>query len=217
MEEHTIDAIYILVSNEFEKNRLLYLKNNTPIHLSNYQDKIVYIEPYFKNRDENKLGFLPFNSILKTSEKCLFCTYYKLFETIINNSFKHVLILESDVIFQKNFENILDEIFYEWLNITENPSVIFLGNGCNLKPNIKNKVSKHLYLQNSSKCTDSMLMNLEYVKYVKEFIDKQSVITHPIDHFLNLIFNKTVYGFWIENPIIHQGSQNGTYKSSIQS
>jgi hypothetical protein len=61
-----------------------------------------------------------------------------------------------------------------------------------------------------------MLINIEFVKYIKDFIDKQSIINKPIDHFMNIIFNNDIKGYWIGNPIIHQGSQNGTYTSTIQ-
>lgn len=211
-----IDRIYIIVSQEKEPDRYEYLNRHIPISLKNYQNKVVLYEPYYKNRDEDKIKDINFIEKLKVGEKMLLATYIKLFDEIIEKETGDILILESDVLYANNFSEKLEEYYNEWLKHKKEGSVLFLGNGCNLHPNYNNRISSNLFLQNTSKCTDSMLMDIQSIKIISEYIKKLNIIEKPIDHLLNNIFGKTIYGYWIVYPIIYQGSQNGTYKSSIQ-
>jgi hypothetical protein len=213
-----IDIIYIIVSSEFEKDRLNYLQKYINENFIKYKDSIKYYEPYYKNRDEKLIKEYNYHSKLKIAEKMLFSTYTKMFKEILELKYENILILESDVLFLNDFENRLDEIYNEWISNRKNEvSMIFLGNGCNLIPNENNKISNNLYLQNSSKCTDSMLCSYKCIDYVNNYINKLNIIDKPIDFMLNEILGEKCNGYWIKYPMVIQGSQNGTYKSTIQS
>lgn len=212
-----IDIIYIIVSSEFERERLNYLQIYINENFIVYKDRIKYYEPLYKNRDEELIKDCNYHSKLKTAEKMLFETYIKIFKEILELKYENILILESDVLFFNNFETKLDEIFNEWLTNRKNKaSIVFLGNGCNLYPDEKNKISNNLYLQNSSKCTDSMLCSRESIEYVINYINKLDIIDKPIDYMLDHILGDECNGYWIKYPIVTQGSQNGTYQSTIQ-
>jgi len=212
-----IDIIYIIVSSEFERERLNYLQKYINENFIKYKDRIKYYEPLYKNRDEELIKDCNYHSKLKTAEKMLFETYIKIFKEILELKYENILILESDVLFFNNFETKLDEIFNEWLISRKNKaSMVFLGNGCNLHPDERNKISYNLYLQNKSKCTDSMLCSRESIEYVINYINKLDIIDKPIDYFLDHVFGEECNAYWIKYPIVTQGSQNGTYKSTIQ-
>jgi hypothetical protein len=213
-----IDIIYIIVSSEFEKDRLNYLQKYINENFKVYKDRIKYYEPFYKNRDEELIKDCNYHGKLRTAEKMLFSTYSKMFKEILELKYENILILESDVLFVNNFEVKLDEIYNEWLNNRKNKvSMVFLGNGCNLHPDERNRISNNLYLQNSSKCTDSMLCSRECVEYINNYINKLNIIDKPIDFMLNKILGEECNGYWIKYPMVIQGSQNGTYKSTIQS
>jgi len=213
-----IDIIYIIVSSEFESERLNYLQKYINENFIVYKDRIKYYEPFYKNRDEELIKNCNYHSKLRTAEKMLFSTYTKIFKEILEEKYENILILESDVLFLNDFENRLDEICNEWIiNRKNKASMIFLGNGCNLIPDERNRISKNLYLQNSSKCTDSMLCSRESIEYINNYINKLNIIDKPIDFMLNEILGKECNGYWIKNFMVIQGSQNGTYKSTIQS
>jgi hypothetical protein len=210
-----IDCVYIIVSKENEPDRYLYLLKNIPIHLNNYEknNKIILYEPFYKNRDENNINMKKFKNNLLSAEKMLLATYIKLFKEIKNNNYKNVLILESDVLFVEDFEKKLNDIYIEWLE--NKKESLFLGNGCNFQPKTK-KISNNLHLENGTKCTDSMIIDSHAINNILDFIGDIDEISSPIDHLLNNIMGKTIYGYWIAEPIIIQGSQNNTYKSTIQ-
>jgi hypothetical protein len=213
-----IDIIYIIVSSEFEKDRFNYLQKFINENFEKYKDRIKYYEPFYKNRDEELIKDCNYHVKLRTAEKMLFSTYIKMFKEILENKYENILILESDVLFVNNFEVKLDEIYNEWLNNRKNKvSMVFLGNGCNLIPNENNKISNNLYLQNTSKCTDSMLCSHESIEYISNYINNLQIIDKPIDFMLNEILGDKCNSYWIKYPMVIQGSQNGTYKSTIQS
>lgn len=213
-----IDIIYIIVSSEFEKERLNYLQKFVNENIKIYKDKIKYYEPFYKKRDEELIKECNYHSKLRIAEKMLFSTYIKIFKEILENKYENILILESDVLFVNNFEIKLNEIYDEWkINRKSEISMVFLGNGCNLIPNEKNKISSNLYLQNTSKCTDSMLCSYDCIEYISNYINNLDIIDKPIDFMLNDILGEKCNSYWIKNPIAFQGSQNGTYKSTIQS
>jgi len=219
-----LDAIYIIVSKEFEANRYHYLESQVKISLATYfeKGKVIFYEPYFKKRDESKLTEYNFDStLLVVGEKALFLTYIHLFKKILDEKHENVLILESDVLFSNIFASKLNEVFNEWLQLTNDPSIVFLGNGCELKPKTPN-VSPNLHLENRNKCTDSMIMNRSAVERVYSLIQKTELIKNPIDHFLDKLWGiqlnpqQNISGYWISKPIIMQGSQCGIYKSTIR-
>lgn len=212
-----IDIIYIIVSKEREKQRYEYLIKYFEEHPCKY--KIEYIEPYYKNRDENKIPrshYSPPNNYLSLGAIMLSYTYEKLFEHIINDTkYNHILILESDVLFHNDFYSKLDIIYDDWVHNGKHPSVIFLGNGCNLIPSQNTRCTSNLYLTNKTKCTDSMLFDRDVIIYIYNHM-LNMVITKPVDHLWESMFGKNIFAYWIDEPLVTQGSQNGKYLSSIQ-
>jgi hypothetical protein len=208
-----IDIIYIIISTEFEKNRMEYLTNyfqNNKIDIP-----IIYYEAYYKNRDEHKIDFNRYQN-LKIPEIMLAYTYEKLLEDILKTEYKYFLILESDVLFCDNFKEKLNDIFTEWVAIAEHPSIIFIGNGNNLVPLEKTKISENLYEMNSSKCIDSILFDKNSIQYIHNKIKNTPIINISIDRLIDDMIGLEINSYWIKNPIILQGSQNGTYESTIQ-
>lgn len=214
-KEENILNIYIIVSTEFEKDRLKYLtsyfeSNPCPPNL-----KINYFEAYYFNRDEGKIDRNHYGPKLPIGPIMLSHTYEKLFEEILSKNLEDVVILESDVMFQPNFYSNLDMIYKEWINIASHPSVVFLGNGCNLVPRQETRISQNLYETNSTKCTDSMIFDRKSIEIIyKNMINM--VIEKPVDYLWNTFVGiENLKLYWIDRPIVHQGSQNGTYASRV--
>ncbi len=209
----SIEMIYIIVSSEFEKDRLKYLTDyfeNNKIDIP-----ITYHEPFYKNRDESKIDFSRYSEI-RIPEIMLMYTYEKLFEEIIAKCYNYVLILESDVLFHKNFKENLDVIFKEWINYAEHPSIVYLGNSFAPKIEPESKISENLYEMNIARCTDSMIMDREMILYLYNKIQNCKINKDAIDQFINKYIGLETYGYWVKDPLITQGSQNGTYDSTIQ-
>jgi GR25 family glycosyltransferase involved in LPS biosynthesis len=210
---NTIDIIYIIVSSEFEKDRLNYLTNY--FNANKTTIPIKFYEPYYKNRDESKIDFSHYEN-MSIPEIMLSQTYEKIFEEIIKNNYKYVITLESDVLFCENFFEKLNGIFNEWITQAQHPSVVFFGNGSRVAKLIPEAhISENLYEMNISRCTDSMLFDRDAVVYLYDKI-KHNKNYRAIDSFLETFIGLEIYGYWLSNPITIQGSQNGTYESTIQ-
>lgn len=218
-----LDKIYILVSKEFEPDRYVYLQKAVETSLAKYvsQGKVIFYEPVFKNRDEDKFKPYNFKHDLRVGEKAITVSYLNMFKEILDAGYKTVLTLESDVIFSKNFAEKLDEVVNEWLQISSEPSMVFIGSGCNLKPKTP-LISKNLHLENRNKCADSMIMKREAVERIYNYVSGLELIDLPIDLLFDRIWGYSadkpthLNAYWIHNPIIVQGSQCGVYRSTIR-
>ena len=210
-----IDIIYIIVSAEFEKDRLNYLQNY--FQINNIDIPIKYYEPFYKNRDEHAVD-MQYYTNLNIAEIMLFCTYEKMFEEIIEKKYKYILTLESDVLFCDNFNEKLNTIFKEWVERAEHPSILFIGNGVNRGYNQKAQISDNLFEMNESKCTDSMIFDYDSIKYLADkikYIKNNGKLSNAVDRVIDHCIGLDILSYWIKEPIIIQGSQNGTYDSTI--
>ncbi len=175
------------------------------------------ISHYYKNSNEvwnEKVHWVcnsPFRKI-KMSELSLSIKHILAYEKIIKENYDIALILEDDIVFESNFKLLFDSYF---INTPDDLDFAFIGNGCGLKiEELKDK--QHLYIKDNpaTKCTDSYLItNSAAKKIMSDLIP----ITVPIDFELNFSIKKhRLKTYWLEPPLISQGSQTGLYRSAIQ-
>ena len=152
---------------------------------------------------------------LKKSELSIAAKHLKVYENILQNKYETSLILEDDVVFEKD----LKEKIGEYLEKTPADwDLIFIGSGCNLRiPENKRSPGKVAYLKEhpATKCLDSYLVRHAAVE---KFYNTLRPISLPMDFEMNyhlLINNLKCY--WWEPPIVRQGSQCGLYDSEIGS
>jgi GR25 family glycosyltransferase involved in LPS biosynthesis len=151
---------------------------------------------------------------LKKSEFSLCYKHLKIYEDILKNNVKTSLILEDDVIFEKDFNN----KFNVFLSMTPKDwDFIFIGDGCNLHVPVslkKEGVVAYKKEHPASKCTDSYIVKKASIEKIMSTIIPFSF---PIDFELNYqMFKHNLNVYWWEPTIISQGSQCGIYKSEIQ-
>jgi GR25 family glycosyltransferase involved in LPS biosynthesis len=122
------------------------------------------------------------------------------------NSERVCLALEDDAILSDNFVHVINSI------IADNSwDVVFPGSGCNLRtPGIGLVRVPHP----ASKCTDSYLITPDAARKIYSTLKKS--IDFPIDWELNYqMMHHDLKVFWHEPPIVKQGSQDGTWTSTI--
>lgn len=157
-------------------------------------------------------SFIPFRELSK-SEISLLYKHYIIYEKIVNSPDDYSFVFEDDIIVNDNFnrinlsdKNVLD---FEW-------DFIFLGNGCGLRiPEFRRRDGKIFYRKDhpASKCTDSYIIKKDAAKKV---LNDMRDFSLPIDFELNHIMRKNnMKAYWVDPPIIGQGSQNNIFKSSI--
>lgn len=118
------------------------------------------------------------------------------------------LVLEDDAIINDNFVEVINKIIN-----TKGWDAVFPGSGCNLR---KHGTGLVRVSHPASKCTDSYIVTVEAAKKLYSSMTSIDGVSLAIDWELNyqmMINDLKVY--WFEPPIVRQGSQDGTWRSSI--
>jgi len=122
------------------------------------------------------------------------------------NSQRVCLVLEDDAILSDDFVIVINKIIEDnsW-------DVVFPGSGCNLRVVGTGLVKVP---HPASKCTDSYLITPDAAR--KIYSTLKNSIDFPIDWELNYqMMHHDLKVFWHEPPVVKQGSQDGTWTSSI--
>jgi len=137
----------------------------------------------------------------------------------ISENFDNALILEDDVIFSHNFKNIFQKYTTQ---LPVNYDMLFIGDGCDLHISSRHLVhGKFIYKKTlhdgASRCSDSYLVSKKCATQLCNYIKKLPYkIKIPIDWWLNqAAFHNNFNVYWSEPTIATQGTQNGTYKTSL--
>jgi len=146
---------------------------------------------------------------IRDSWKACLLEHYYVFQDFVNSEYDNILILEDDVIFDSRFFNVLPEYLKV---LPDDYDSLFLGSGCNLRLPYQTTdlIGKHP--QRASKCGDSYMVSK---KAAKKIVNTCLPLYCNWDWELNYQFalhNMDVY--WVTEPLIYQGSENGTYTSS---
>lgn len=128
---------------------------------------------------------------------------------------QRVLVLEDDVILASDFAPVLARALREECSIAE-PHVTFLGCGGHYYvPQADLQANQLLYRRDQGRFADSYLINRAAVRRRLEWIEAHG-ITRPIDHLFEAIDRETGTAmYWLEPPVVEQGSHNGRFASSL--
>lgn len=227
MTIHNIDHIYILCDKSYELNRYNFLLKWAQ---DNFEPSYFSFNMYCYKDTIHKKDILKYGLIenrLKPSEISLFINYMKIFEDIVDkyssNKNSRFLILESDVIAQRDWKNILNT----QMKLLDNKEFDFLhvGNGGNndFLPSLFGHSIKadeyNIYPCPSARCTEAMIWSYnganKYLSY------KHKPVIHPLDFYFNTIAANGVKSlqesksFWGHPVAFIQGTANGTYESTV--
>lgn len=213
-------AIYIMHYTKNVKRKELMKKI---LKKENCNKKIFFIEQY----DKEDVRYIDYYMMFKADTLEWqnrgyreFSPHYPLKPEEISLSFKHCLsmqyLISSDDDFGLFLEDdaIIDEGFFEKLddnleNVPDNFDVLFIGRGC--KPSISNTPGWHF--NQSDRNTDAMIISKRFAEQFLGHVDHNRMC-YPIDHELNFFIkhtNSNVY--WLEPPIVTQGSHLGIFDS----
>lgn len=176
-------------------------------------NKIISSEPpagWIKNDMDTirkKLSFFQNNCPrhVTRQEESLAWKHFK-FMTYAAESDVPSLVLEDDAVLNENFTDVINEILEK-----DNWDVIFPGSGCNLRIKGEGLIQ---VAHPASKCTDSYIVTPEAAKKMHKTMSES--IDLAIDWELNYqMFFHNLRVFWLEPPVVRQGSQDGTWCSSI--
>lgn len=171
----------------------------------------------------NLVGYperIPFRQLSKAEISLLF-KHYLIFKKIAASEDQYGLVLEDDAILDESFLQKLNNSIEELCGVSKTPSgawdFIYIGSGCNLRINPERVTSdKTAYCKShpASKCTDSFLVTKKAARQILKTIFPYCF---PADFELNYqMFVHSMLVYWLEPPLVMQGSQTGLYRSRIQ-
>jgi glycosyl transferase family 25 len=136
---------------------------------------------------------------------------------VIERNWKRALILEDDVILAWDFIQGVRDAIRESSAIKQ-PHVVYIGSGGNFyTPKSLRVPGQRLYKATKGRFTDSYILGAETARLRVEWM-KQHGISGPIDcHFDASDPKLGIERYWLEDPVVEQGSKNGTFRSVIQS
>lgn len=127
-----------------------------------------------------------------------------------------ILVLEDDVMLARDFSAALQRALDEDLAIA-GPHVTFLGCGGHYYvPKADLEPGRLLYRRDQGKFADSYIVNRGAVKKRLQWIGEHG-IEQPIDHQFEALDRETGTAmYWLEPPIVEQGSHNGQFRSTLE-
>ena len=186
-----------------------------------------YIEKYDKE-DLKKTELMLFNlNKIKLSMCSNIRKHIEAYKNILKSPYKYNLILEDDVIINKNFKYILNQGLSQ---LPINYDMLFIGDGLNMHiPNRFRIPNKLIYYKGrhystwggdgATRCTDSYIISKNCAKkilfYILKLRKNKRLIDMNSDWWLNQVIRDLKLNiYWLEPTIVSQGTQNGKYKSS---
>jgi glycosyl transferase family 25 len=135
---------------------------------------------------------------------------------VVERNWARALILEDDVILAPDFIQGVRDAISEALAITR-PHVVYIGSGGNFyTPKSLRVPGQRLYKAPKGRFTDSYILGAETAKLRAEWMEQHG-ITGAIDvHFDATDPKLGIEWYWLEDPVVEQGSKNGTFRSAIQ-
>lgn len=154
------------------------------------------------------------NNLSPAQQSCAL-KHWQAHRLILERGLSRALILEDDVIFSPQFWPALSGLMKEELALGD-PHVTFLGCGGHYYvPHEHIRAGQWLYPRNQGKFADSYIVSLATVQRRLDWIEANG-ITLAIDHtFEHIDRTLATPMFWLEPPVVEQGSHNGKFSSAL--
>ena len=136
---------------------------------------------------------------------------------VVDRHWHRALILEDDVILAPDFIQGVRDAITESSAITR-PHVVFIGSGGNFyTPKSMRVPGQRLYKAPKGRFTDSYILGADVASLRVHWIEQQGIAGAIDCHFDASDPKLDIEWYWLEDPVVEQGSKNGTFRSAIQS
>lgn len=159
---------------------------------------------------KEKCPYFPYRR-LKRSDISLVFKHYKIYQDIVANQYKRVLVFEDDIVIDDNFHT-----FNKVIDSVNDWDFIFLGQCCGLR--IREDLrepNKFLYKVGypATKCTDSYCVSLIAAEKI---LTTMIPFVFPIDFELNYQIDlHNLDSYWCEPPLMKiSGSESGEFNTT---
>lgn len=177
----------------------------------------------FKSRMKTSFRDLKYGEYreLKKNEIEVTVQHIEAYRRILKGSIPHAVILEDDVVFERDFLSRLGSYVRQ---LPEDYDVFYFGAGrgpLHVERSFREKVLGALHRKNvfrrenyQSRYADSYLISL---KAVAQIVPQMATFQLPIDWEMNYVQTKLRMNiYWAEPTLSHQGSASGKFKSGLR-
>lgn len=155
-------------------------------------------------------------STLSPAQQSCCMKHISALQRIVARRQDRALILEDDVFLSAAFPDAIRHVALERQRFSP-LHVVFLGNGGNFyTPRSQRLPGQHLYRASKGRFGDSYMIDARTAQARLNWI-AQHGISMPIDNQFDVMDRELgIDLLWFEDPVVEQGSKNGTFQSQIE-
>jgi glycosyl transferase family 25 len=156
------------------------------------------------------------NTLLHPGQQSCALKHLQALRLICERNWSRALVLEDDALLASNFREMLSEALQESARLP-GPQVLFVGSGGNqYVPRRLRIAGQRLYRSTRGRLAEAYVIGSQAARVRVEWIDLYG-IPLPIDNLFEQIDREhDVAMYWLEPPIVEQGSKNGRFRSVLE-
>lgn len=156
------------------------------------------------------------NGLLSSGQQSCALKHLQALRLVAERHWQRALVLEDDALLAAQFVRRLQGALQESAQITS-PHVLFIGSGGNLyTPRRLHVPGQHLYKSTRGRLGEAYVLGSHEALQRIEWIEAHG-IPLPIDNLFEQIDRERgIDLYWLEPPIVEQGSKNGRFQSVLE-
>lgn len=142
--------------------------------------------------------------------------HFHAFRLMVERNWQRTLILEDDVIIAREFVEGVRDANVEASRLEE-PYVLFIGSGGNLyTPRNLRVPGRRLYKAVKGRLAEAYIIGRRAAEIRMAWIERNGIVL-PADNLFDRIDQEMgIASYWLEAPVVVQGSKNGTFRSALE-
>lgn len=156
------------------------------------------------------------NEILHPGQQSCALKHVQALRLICERNWQRALVLEDDALLADNFPMELNAVLQEAAELPE-PHVLFVGSGGNqYTPRRERVKGQRLYRSTRGRLAEAYVISSQAARLRLEWIELHG-IPLPVDNLFEQIDRERAIAlYWLEPPIVEQGSKNGRFRSVLE-
>jgi len=156
------------------------------------------------------------NSLLSSGQRSCALKHLEALRLICERNWQQALVLEDDALLEPGFADGLRAALEEAAAFPQ-PYVLFVGSGGNqYTPRRLRHPGQCLYQAERGRLAEAYVVGSQAARLRRDWIDSHG-IPAPIDNLFERIDREfKVAMYWLEPPIVEQGSKNGRFRSVLE-
>lgn len=156
------------------------------------------------------------DSLLSPGQQSCALKHLQALRLIVERDWQQALVLEDDALLVSQFVSELDAALRESARF-DPPYVLFVGSGGNqYTPRRLRVPGQRLYKSGRGRLGEAYVLGSQAARLRIEWIEQHGIV-FPIDNLFERIDRELgITMYWLEPPIVEQGSKNGHFRSVLE-